>query len=88
MKNYQDRAMRLAHRNGLIQALFFELTTHDGLAFTESYVFLETFFGIEERQIRKILRQKSKVELSSDNLTKLAVLLQRISEKLPKSTDY
>ena len=51
MKNYQDRAMRLAHRNGLIQALFFELITHDGLSFTESYVFLETFFGIDERQM-------------------------------------
>ncbi len=47
----------------------------------QAYVFLEEIFGIDERQIRKIIRQNAKVELSSDNLTKLAVILQRISIK-------
>ena len=75
-----ERALRLAKRNALIKQIFTELTIHDGESFMQAYVFLETIFGIDERQIRKILRQKSKVELSSDDLTKFAVILQRISK--------
>ena len=79
-KDSSARAMRLAQRNALITALFYELTTREGESFMQAYVFLETIFGIDGRQIRKILCQKSKVELSSDSLMKLAVILQRISK--------
>jgi len=73
-----DRALRLAKRNALISAIFYELTNHEGLGFMQAYLFLEDIFGIDERQIRKIVRQNAKVELSSDNLRKLAVILQRL----------
>lgn len=74
------RAARLEYRNALIREVFYQLTNYEGFGFMDAYVFLEKIFGIDERQIRKILRQNSKVELSSDNLSKLAVILQRISK--------
>jgi hypothetical protein len=77
-KDTIDRALRLDKRNALISAIFYELTNHEGFGFMQAYLFLEDIFGIDERQIRKIVRQNVKVELSSANLTKLAVILQRI----------
>ncbi len=38
------------------------------------------FFGLNDRQLRKILLLKPKVALSADDLAKLAVILQRLSE--------
>ena len=73
--------MRLAKRNALISGLFYELTTHEGCSFGQAYIFLGRIFGINDRQIRKILLEKQKVALSADDLTKLAVLLHRISER-------
>lgn len=81
-KDSTARTMRLAKRNALISALFYELTNHEGFSFMQAYMFLEGFFGIDERQIRKILRQKSKVELSADNVTKFAVLLSSETARL------
>ncbi|MBR6167912.1 MAG: hypothetical protein IKQ50_05740 [Paludibacteraceae bacterium] len=78
-KDSTDRALRLTKRNALISTIFYELINNEGFGFMQAYVFLEEIFGIDERQIRKIIRQNAKVELSSDNLAKLAVLLQRIS---------
>ena len=40
-----DRDRRLAGRNALIQAIFAELTTHDGLSFMQAYVFLGTILA-------------------------------------------
>ena len=81
MKKYEndDRAQRLAKRNTLIKAIFGELTTHEGYSFGDAYIFLGQFFGINDRQIRKILLQKTKVALSADDLEKFAVILQRLS---------
>jgi len=80
-KDATNRALRLTKRNALISTIFYELTNQEGFGFMQAYVFLEEIFGIDERQIRKIIRQNAKVELSSDNLAKLAVILQRISKK-------
>ena len=79
-----DRAKRLAHRNTLIREIFHQLTTAEKMTYTDAYIFLGRFFGINDRQIRKILLQKSKVALSADSLTKLSVILQRISTKIPE----
>ena len=79
-KYMDDRAMRLAKRNTLIQAIFHELTNNEDSSFTDAYVFLGRIFGINDRQIRKILLLKTKVALSADDLTKLAVILHRISK--------
>ena len=78
-KDKQERAIRLAKRNALISVLFFELTAHDGFSFMQAYLFLEGIFGLNDCQFRRILRQNSKMVLSTDDLRKLAVLLQRIS---------
>jgi len=78
-KEITCRAQRLDYRNALIRALFFHLTANEKHSFWDVYVFLEKIFGIDERQIRKIVRSPQKVELSSDDLTKFAVTLQKIS---------
>ena len=79
-KDSAERAQRLAKRNALISIRFFELTIHEGFSFMQAYLFLEEIFGLNDCQFRRILRQKSKVVLSTDKLAKLAVILQRISK--------
>ena len=89
MRNYQDEAWRHACRNSLIQAMFKELISDPNRSYGEAYLFLEKITGLGEIQIRKILAsQKCECSLSEDDLALFIVLLQRISEKLPKSTDY
>ena len=78
-KDFIDRAQRLDKRNALIKIIFEELTIHEGYSFGHAYIFLGNIFGINDRQIRKILLQKQKVALSADDVTKLAVILHRIS---------
>jgi len=78
-KEITCRAQRLDYRNALIRALFFHLTAHENHSFRDAYVFLEKIFGIDERQIRKIVRSSQKVELSSADLTKLAVSLHSLT---------
>ena len=87
-KNTDERTMRLAKRNALISALFYELTAREGCSFMQAYVFLEGIFGLNDCQIRRILRQKSKVVLSTDDLTKLAVILHRLSNKKESEKAY
>ena len=79
-KEISCRAQRIDYRNALIKALFLHLTANEKYSFLDAYVFLEKIFGIDERQIRKIVRSPQKVELSSDNLSKFAVILQRLSK--------
>ena len=81
-KEITCRAQRLDYRNALIRALFFHLTANEKHSFWDAYVFLEKIFGIDERQIRKIVRSPQKVELSSDDLTKLAVTLHSLTLRL------
>ena len=89
MKNCQDEAWRHACRNSLIQAMFNELISDPNRSYGETYRFLEKITGLGEIQIRKILAlPKIECSLSEDDLSLFVVLLQRISEKLPKSTDY
>lgn len=78
-KNTDDRAKRLAKRNALISAIFTELTTRQNHSFGQAYIFIGNVFGINDRQIRKILLQKPKVALSADDLAKLLVILHQIS---------
>ena len=78
-KETTDRATRLAYRNALIQGVFYELTAPENYSFSQAYIMLGFFFGLNDRQLRKILLLKPKVALSADDLAKLAVILQRLS---------
>ena len=80
-KETTDRATRLAYRNALIQGVFYELTATENYSFTQAYIMLGFFFGLNDRQLRKILLLKPKVALSADDLAKLTVILQRLSKK-------
>ena len=81
-KDSTARTMRLAKCNALISALFYELTSQENYCFMEAYTFLGQFFGLNDCQIRRILRQKSKVVLSTANVTKFAVLLSSETARL------
>jgi len=67
----------------LIQGVFYELTATENYSFSQAYIMLGFFFGLNDRQLRKILLLKPKVALSADDLAKLAVILQRLSEGTP-----
>lgn len=83
-KNQEDRALRLAKRDALIRVLFKELCKDPNVAIMEHYIFLESIFGLSDRQIRTIIsRPNAFLEVVSDDLTKLAVLLHRISKTRP-----
>ena len=81
-----DRATRLAYRNALIQGVFYELTVTENYSFSQAYIMLGFFFGLNDRQLRKILLLKPKVALSADDLTKFAVILHRLSNEREKES--
>ncbi len=80
-KDTTDRTQRLARRNSLIRMIFHELIIQEKYSYGASYIFLGRFFGLNDRQIRKILLQKDEVALSADDLSKFSVILQRFSEE-------
>lgn len=85
-KNYDERAARLAKRDALIRALFHELSKEKNVPIMSHYIFLENIFGLSDRQIRTIIVQSDDfLEVVSDDLTKLAVLLQRLSKSNKES---
>ena len=79
-KDKQDEAQRHAQRNALIHAVFIELVHHEGYGVLDSYIFLGKIWGLGERKLQKIVGQSNEYALSADDLTKLAVILHRISK--------
>ena len=61
--------------------IFQELIIREKFSFGSAYIFLGRFFGLNDRQIRKILLQKDEVALSADDLSLFSVILQRFSEE-------
>ena len=84
MKDKIDSLTRRAKRDAIINALFQERLL-DGKGFMESYAILGDITGFGHSQLSKIVDpRKSQFPLSGTNVSYFAVLLQRISEKLPK----
>ena len=78
-KDKQDEAQRHAQRDALIHSVFIELVYREGYSVMDAYIFLGRIWGLGERKLQQIVGQPNKYALSADDLTKLAVLLHRIS---------
>ena len=80
-KDTQDEAQRHAQRNYVIREVRNQLVTRFGYSFTEADIFIGRIWGLGERKIREIVRMESFSAVSADELARLAVILQRISER-------
>ena len=87
-KDATNRALRLTKRNALISTVFYELTNQEGFGFMQAYVFLEEIFGIDERQIRKIIRQIAKRTDAKFFLEALGALWAHAREIHYRSVEY
>ncbi|MBQ2176415.1 MAG: hypothetical protein II453_15580 [Alphaproteobacteria bacterium] len=79
-KDKQDEAQRHAQRNYLIKEVRNQLVSSFGYSYTDADIFIGRIWGLGERKIREIAGTKSFSALSADDLSKLAVILQRISK--------
>ena len=79
-KDKQDEAQRHAQRNYLIKEVRNQLVSNFGYSYTDADIFIGRIWGLGERKIREIASSKSFSAVSADDLTKLVVILQRISK--------
>lgn len=79
-KDKQDEAQRHAQRNYVIREVRSQLVTRFGYTHTDADIFIGRIWGVGERKIREIIRTKAFSAVSADDLAKLAVILQRLSE--------
>ncbi len=79
-KDKQDEAQRHAKRNYVVKEVRNQLVAEFGYSYTEADIFIGSIWGLGERKIREIVRYKSFSAVSADDLSKLAVILQRISK--------
>ena len=79
-KDKQDEAQRHARRDAIIRAVFQQLVYQDNFSFESAYIFLGEIWGLGKTKLTKIVKEKDECSLSEYNLTKLAVLLHRISK--------
>ena len=79
-KDKQDEAQRHAQRNYLIKEVRNQLVSSFGYSYTDADIFIGRIWGLGERKIREIAGTKSFSAVSADDLSKLAVILQRISK--------
>ena len=86
-KDKIDSLTRRAKRDAIINAVFQEMLL-DGKSFMESYALLGDLTGLGHSQLSTIIDpRKSQFPLAGTNVSYLAVLLQRISEKLTKNAE-
>ena len=78
-KDKQDEAQRHAQRNYVIKEVRNQLVSNFGYSYTDADIFIGRIWGLGERKIRGIASLKSFSAVSADDLTKLAVILHRIS---------
>ena len=79
IKDKQDEQQRHAQRNYVIREVRNSLVTEFKYSYTEADIFIGRIWGIGERKIREIVRTEPFSAVSADDLTKLAVILQRKS---------
>ena len=77
----QDEAQRHAGRNAFIKAVFHELVYQENYPFECAYIFLGEIWGLGKTKLTDIVKSNDECSLSEYNLTKLAVILHRISKK-------
>ena len=80
-KDKQDEAQRHAQRNYVVKEVRNQLVSYLGYSYTNADIFIGKIWGLGERKIREIVRSESFLAVSADDLSKLAVILQRISKE-------
>ena len=83
-KDKQEEAQRHAQRNYVIREVRNSLVTDYECSYTEADIFIGRIWGLGERKIREIIRSESFSAVSAADLTKLAVILQRIVKESDK----
>lgn len=83
-KDKQDEAQRHAQRNYVVKEVRNQLVSYLGYSYTNADIFIGKIWGLGERKIREIVRSESFLAVSADDLSKLAVILQRISKESDK----
>jgi len=81
-KDTQDEAQRHARRDAIIRAVFQQLVYHENYSFESAYIFIGEIWGLGKTKLIKIVNATDECSLSEYNLTKLAVILHRISESI------
>jgi len=79
-KDKQDEQQRHARRDAIIRAVFRELVYHENYSFESAYIFIGDIWGLGKTKITQIVKGEDECSLSEYDLTKLAVILQRISK--------
>ena len=83
-KDKQDEAQRHAQRNYVVKEVRNRLVSYLGYSYTNADIFIGKIWGLGERKIREIVRSESFLAVSADDLSKLAVILQRILKESDK----
>ena len=83
-KDKQDEAQRHAQRNYVVKEVRNRLVSYLGYSYTNADIFIGKIWGLGERKIREIVRSESFLAVSADDLSKLAVILQRILKERDK----
>jgi len=81
LKDKQDEAQRHAQRNYVVQEVRNQFVSTFGDSYTNADIFIGKIWGLGERKIREIVKSESFSAVSADDLTKLAVILQRILKR-------
>ena len=83
-RDKQDEQQRHAQRNYVIKEVRNQLVTNFGYSYTEADIFIGRIWGLGKTKITQIVKSEDECSLSEYDLLKLAVILQRISNRKDK----
>ena len=83
-RDKQDEQQRHAQRNYVIKEVRNQLVTNFGYSYTEADIFIGRIWGLGKTTITHIVKSEDECSLSEYDLLKLAVILQRISNRKDK----
>ena len=81
-KDKQDELQRHARRDAIIRAVFQQLVYQENYSFESAYIFIGDIWGLGKTKLTQIVNVKSECSLSEYDLTKLAVILHRLSKSI------
>ena len=78
-KDREEEAQRHQQRNYLIKEVRNQLISNFDYSYTDADILIGKIWGLGERRIREIITSKSFSAVSADDVSKIAVILHRIS---------
>ena len=86
-RDKEDEQQRHAQRNFVIHEVRSALVNECKYSFGQADALIGKIWGLSVRKIQEIEQAKVFCAVAAHNLSKIAVLLQRISEKMPKEDE-